>query len=73
MEEGEMYAIETFGSTGKGIVRDDVDVSHYMKEFYAPQVPIRSSKTKALLAHIDNHYSTLAFCKKWLNNSFDKY
>lgn len=24
MEEGEVYAIETFGSTGKGFVRDDV-------------------------------------------------
>ena len=24
MEEGETYAIETFGSTGKGYVRDDV-------------------------------------------------
>lgn len=24
MEEGEVFAIETFGSTGRGIVRDDV-------------------------------------------------
>lgn len=24
MEEGEVFAIETFGSTGKGYVRDDV-------------------------------------------------
>lgn len=24
MEEGEIFAIETFGSTGKGYVRDDV-------------------------------------------------
>lgn len=27
MEEGETFAIETFGSTGKGYVRDDVRVS----------------------------------------------
>lgn len=27
MEEGEIYAIETFGSTGKGYVRDDVSCS----------------------------------------------
>jgi methionyl aminopeptidase len=26
MEEGETYAIETFGSTGRGYVRDDVSV-----------------------------------------------
>ena len=27
MEEGETYAIETFGSTGRGYVRDDVGIS----------------------------------------------
>ena len=27
MEEGEIFAIETFGSTGKGYVRDDVSKS----------------------------------------------
>lgn len=26
MEEGEVYAIETFGSTGRGYVRDDVSL-----------------------------------------------
>lgn len=29
MEEGETYAIETFGSTGKGYVRDDVGGQNY--------------------------------------------
>ena len=28
MEEGEIFAIETFGSTGKGYVRDDVGFAH---------------------------------------------
>ena len=28
-----MYAIETFGSTGKGHVENDVDCSHYMRNF----------------------------------------
>lgn len=27
MEEGEIFAVETFGSTGKGYVRDDVRCS----------------------------------------------
>eukprot|EP00357_Protocruzia_adherens_P036078 CAMPEP_0115044612 /NCGR_PEP_ID=MMETSP0216-20121206/47617_1 /TAXON_ID=223996 /ORGANISM="Protocruzia adherens, Strain Boccale" /LENGTH=31 /DNA_ID= /DNA_START= /DNA_END= /DNA_ORIENTATION= len=31
MEEGEYYAIETFGSTGKGYVVEDLECSHYMK------------------------------------------
>ena len=34
MEEGELYAIETFGSTGKGYVNEDGECSHYMKDFF---------------------------------------
>ncbi|KAJ9557091.1 hypothetical protein OSB04_011705 [Centaurea solstitialis] len=33
MEEEEFYAIETFGSTGKGYVREDLECNHYMKNF----------------------------------------
>ena len=33
LQEGEIYAIETFGSTGKGFVHDDMECSHYMKDF----------------------------------------
>ena len=31
MEEGEFYAIETFGSTGRGWVVEEGDCSHFMK------------------------------------------
>ena len=41
MEEGEVYAIETFGSTGKGYVNEDMECSHYMRQFSAPRVPLR--------------------------------
>jgi len=40
MEEGEQYAIETFGSTGKGYVNSDIDCSHYMLDFNHPENPI---------------------------------
>lgn len=40
-QEGEVYAIETFGSTGKGVVHDDMECSHYMKNFDIGHVPIR--------------------------------
>ncbi|ELU12224.1 hypothetical protein CAPTEDRAFT_226207 [Capitella teleta] len=46
MEEGEFYAIETFGSTGKGYVHDDMETSHYMKNFDVGHVP---------LSHVTNH------------------
>ena len=35
MEEGELYAIETFGSTGKANVFEDMEHSHYMRNFDA--------------------------------------
>jgi methionyl aminopeptidase len=74
MEEGELYAIETFGSTGKGLVLEGPDCSHYMKDFHAPPTALRNPKAKALLAHIDNHYSNLAFCRRWIErDGFDKH
>jgi methionyl aminopeptidase len=67
MEEGEFYAIETFGSTGRGFVREDLETSHLMKDFNAPHVPLRSSRARSLLATIDKNFGTLAFCKRYLD------
>ena len=58
MEEGEMYAIETFGSTGRGHVIEAGECSHYMKNFDAPHIPLRMKKSKALLSHINIYDST---------------
>jgi methionyl aminopeptidase len=66
MEEGEFYAIETFGSTGRGYVVEDGECSHYMKDFNAPHVPLRLPKSKQLLSHINKTFGTLAFCRRWL-------
>lgn len=74
MQEGEVYAIETFGTTGKGYVMDDGDTSHYMKDYEAKQVPIRNPKSKALLKLIEENFSTLAFCRRWIDDlGFEKY
>ncbi|KAG7212583.1 hypothetical protein KM043_012880 [Ampulex compressa] len=67
MEENEFYAIETFGSTGRGMVHDDADCSHYMKSFDAGYVPLRLQSSKSLLNTINKHFGTLAFCKRWLD------
>jgi methionyl aminopeptidase len=66
MEENEFYAIETFGTTGTGTVKDDVDCSHYMKDFYAGKVQISHPGAKKLLATINKEFGTLAFCKRYL-------
>jgi len=68
MEEGEFYAIETFGSTGRGLVLEDMDTSHYMKVFDAGFKPLRVAKAKQLLSYIDNAFGTLAFCRRWLDD-----
>jgi len=41
MEEGEYFAIETFGSTGRGHVVEAGECSHYAKVADAPRVPLR--------------------------------
>lgn len=69
MEENEFYAIETFGSTGRGLVHDDMDCSHYMKNFEAPFVPLRLQCSKQLLSIISKNFGTLAFCKRWLDRA----
>jgi len=69
MEEGEFYAIETFGSTGKGVVHDDLETSHYMIDYdrFGQAVPLRDPKAKALLAHIEKKYGTLPWCRRHLH------
>jgi len=69
MEEGEFYAIETFGSTGRGHVVEDLECSHYMKNFHAPHVPLRMPRAKKLLSHINKTFGTLAFCRRWLERA----
>ena len=66
MEELEVFAIETFGSTGRAKVMEDMECSHYMKNFDAPHVPLRMARAKQLLNHINKTFGTLAFCRRWL-------
>lgn len=73
MEEGELFAIETFGSTGNGRVFDAPDCSHYMKDFDKEDAPIRNPKARALLNEITNRFGTLAFCRRWIEDAFPRH
>ncbi|KAL7273973.1 Methionine aminopeptidase 2 [Rhizina undulata] len=74
MEEGETFAIETFGSTGKGYVRDDMETSHYAKNLDAPNVALRLSSAKNILNVITKNFGTLPFCRRYLDRlGQDKY
>merc|ERR1719443_1333682 len=66
MEENEVYAIETFGSTGRGVVNDDMDCSHYMIEYnhfdHPPQV--RTPGARKFYHALKKQFGTLAFCRR---------
>ena len=70
MEEGDLFAIETFGSTGHGHVQDDDDLSHYMKAPAMPPTGLRGGpKARELYNYLNKNYSTLAFARRWLDQA----
>ncbi|CAA9986850.1 methionine aminopeptidase 2, putative [Plasmodium knowlesi strain H] len=68
MEEGELFAIETFASTGKGYVTHGNECSHYMRNPDKQFVPIRLNSAKTLLKVINDNFDTLPFCHRWLDD-----
>jgi methionyl aminopeptidase len=68
MEEGEHFAIETFGSiAGRAYVVEEGDCSHFMRSWDgAARAPVTLPRARALLKDIDKTFSTLAFCPRWL-------
>ncbi|CAH7687813.1 peptidase M24, structural domain-containing protein, partial [Phakopsora pachyrhizi] len=66
MEEGDHFAIETFGSTGRGYVMNDGNCSHYAK-IPDSNKPIKLARAKALLNTINKNFGTLPFCKRYLD------
>ncbi|KAJ3390163.1 Methionine aminopeptidase 2 [Entophlyctis sp. JEL0112] len=67
MEEGEYFAIETFGSIrGRAYVYEESDCSHYMRSFTVDRAPIKTPRARQLLNSINENFSTLAFCRRYL-------
>ncbi|RPD82196.1 peptidase M24A methionine aminopeptidase [Lentinus tigrinus ALCF2SS1-7] len=69
MEEGEYFAIETFGSTGRGKVIEQGEVSHYARKVDAPHVPLRLTSAKSLLKSINKNFGTLPWCRRYLERA----
>ena len=67
MEEGDVFAIETFGSTGNGRVYDEGEISHYALRSDAPKVDLRISSAKSLLNVIKKNFGTIPFCRRYLD------
>ena len=48
-------------------MREDLECSHYMKNYDVGHVPLRLPKAKQLLGVIDRNFGTLAFCRRFLD------
>jgi methionyl aminopeptidase len=70
MEEGEVFAIEIFASTGEGTVHNTKYSYIYELNPYAGRVPLRRKTSKQILGHINKNYKTLPFAERWLAKDF---
>ena len=68
MEEGDVFAIETFGSTGKAYARDDVGVYGYGRNEHARATGLHHASAKSLLKTIDENFGTLVFSRRYLEH-----
>ncbi|KAL8794367.1 MAG: hypothetical protein Q9195_003065 [Heterodermia aff. obscurata] len=66
MEEGDVFAIETFGTTGKGYTRDDAGIYGYGRNQHASAAGLHQASAKSLLKTIDENFGTLVFSKRYL-------
>jgi methionyl aminopeptidase len=66
MEEGDVFAIETFGSTGKAYLRDDVGIYGYGRNEHASTAGLHHASAKSLLKIIDENFGTLVFARRYL-------
>lgn len=73
MEEGEYYAIETFGSTGVGRVFEQGACSHYALSQQIPEkYNLHHQTARSLLKSIQNNFGTLPFCRRYLDRAGEK-
>ncbi|RYN71309.1 Methionine aminopeptidase 2-2 [Alternaria alternata] len=66
MEEGDIFAIETFGSTGKAYLHDDVGVYGYGRNEHVSATGLHHTSAKLLLKTIDQNFGTLVFARRQL-------
>ncbi|PNY23954.1 Methionine aminopeptidase 2 [Tolypocladium capitatum] len=68
MEEGEIFAIETFGTTGCGFVKDDNGIYGYGLSNNSPrQVALPLTSANRLYKTIKENFGTLVFCRRYLD------
>lgn len=68
MEEGDIFAIETFGSTGKANLRDDVGIYGYGRNENVNTAGLHHASAKSLLKLIDTNFGSLVFSRRYLEH-----
>jgi methionyl aminopeptidase len=66
MEEGDIFAIETFGTTGKAVLKDDIGVYGYGRNQNVSAAGLHHASAKSLLKTIDENFGTLVFARRYL-------
>jgi len=70
MEEGDVFGLEIFASTGEGSVHGTNASYIYELNPYAGRVPLRRKTSKQILGHVNKNYKTLPFAERWLAKDF---
>ncbi|KAJ4268887.1 hypothetical protein NW762_002958 [Fusarium torreyae] len=77
MEEGEVFAIETFGTTGTGRLYDDASAGIYgyaLQRDAPKQVKLPFSSANKLHKVIREQFGTIVFCRRYLDRlGLDRY
>ncbi|KAI5195881.1 methionine aminopeptidase 2-like protein [Aureobasidium subglaciale] len=66
MEEGDIFAIETFGTTGNGYLTDDIGVYGYGRNEHVRPTGLQYASAKSLLKTIDENFGSLVFSRRYL-------
>ncbi len=70
MEEGDIFGVEIFASTGLGSIHRTNTCSIYELNPYSGRVPLRRKSSKKILGFINENYKTLPFAERWLAEEF---
>eukprot|EP00483_Globobulimina_turgida_P002583 UN02587 len=79
MEENELFAIETFGTTGGGVVYDNGECSHFAlipnnnhKNHKINLHSVHHKGAKDLYKFMNKRFGTIPFCRRWLDDDGQK-
>lgn len=66
MEEGDVFAIETFGSTGRAYMGDGTGIYGYGRNEHVSPRGLHQASARSLLKTIDENFGTIVFARRYL-------